>query len=158
MPRPREWSEPRNPEWPYWPQILRTSTSHEEGCERRWGILTKQFSGRDAHVERIHCVRVEWGSPADGRPPTMAEIPGSEFTLDIDLVLLAMGFTHVAHSKLLEDLKVGFDERGNLRTNNYATSVNGVFAAGDADIGSSLVVRAIFHGREAAKSINAFLG
>ena len=158
MPRPREWSEPRNPEWPYWPQILRTSTSHEEGCERRWGILTKQFSGRDVHVERIHCVRVEWGSPADGRPPTMAEIPGSEFTLDIDLVLLAMGFTHVAHSKLLEDLKVGFDERGNLRTNNYATSVNGVFAAGDADIGSSLVVRAIFHGREAAKSINAFLG
>jgi glutamate synthase (NADPH/NADH) small chain len=158
MPRPREWSEPRNPEWPYWPQILRTSTSHEEGCERQWGILTKQFSGRDVQVERIHCVKVEWSPPADGRPPRMAEIPGSEFTLDVDLVLLAMGFTHVAHNKLLDDLKVEFDERGGLRTANYATSVNGVFAAGDADIGASLVVRAIYHGREAAKSIDAFLG
>ena len=158
MPQPREWGEPRNPEWPYWPQILRTSTSHEEGCERQWGILTKQFSGRDVQVERIHCVKVEWKPSADGRPATMAEIPGSEFTLDVDLVLLAMGFTHVAHNKLLDDLKVDFDERGGLRTANYATSVNGVFAAGDADIGASLVVRAIYHGREAAKSIDAFLG
>jgi glutamate synthase (NADPH/NADH) small chain len=157
MPRPREWGEPRNPEWPNWPQLLRTSTSHEEGCERQWGILTKQFTGRDVQVERIHCVKVEWKLPADGRPAAMSEIQGSEFSLDVDLVLLAMGFTHVAHNKLLDDMTVAFDERGNIKTNNYATSAAGVFAAGDADVGASLVVRAIYHGREAAKSIDAFL-
>jgi glutamate synthase (NADPH/NADH) small chain len=158
MPRPREWGEPRNPEWPYWPYILRTSTSHEEGCERQWGIITKQFNGRGVSVERIQCARVEWKPSQNGRPPAIAEIPGSEFSLDIDLVLLAMGFIHVEHNKLLEDFNVAFDDRGNVKTNNYATSVRSVFAAGDADTGSSLVVRAIYHGREAAKSIDAFLG
>jgi glutamate synthase (NADPH) small chain len=109
-------------------------------------------------VERIQCARVEWKPSQNGRPPAIAEIPGSEFSLDIDLVLLAMGFIHVEHNKLLEDFNVAFDDRGNVKTNNYATSVRSVFAAGDADTGSSLVVRAIYHGREAAKSIDAFLG
>ena len=158
LPRPREWGEPRNPEWPYWPQILRTSTSHEEGCERQWGIITKQFNGRGVNVEGIQCARVEWKPSQNGMPPAMTEIPGSEVSLDIDLVLLAMGFIHVEHNKLLEDFNVAFDERGNVKTNNYATSVRSVFAAGDSSLGSSLVVRSIYHGREAAKSIDAFLG
>jgi glutamate synthase (NADPH/NADH) small chain len=87
----------------------------------------------------------------------MTEIPGSEFSLDVDLVLLAMGFMHVSHNKLLDDFKVDFDERGNILTRNYATTADGVFAAGDADTGASLVVRAIFHGREAARAIDGYL-
>ncbi len=157
MPRPRDWKDGWNPEWPYWPQILRTSSSHEEGCEREWGILTKQFTGTKA-VEAIQCVKVEWKPGEKGTPPAMVEIPGSGFSLDVDLVLLAMGFLHVTHNRLLNDFNIEFDERGNVKTGNYATSVPGVFAAGDADIGASLVVRAIFHGREAAKAIDGYLG
>jgi glutamate synthase (NADPH/NADH) small chain len=156
LPKPRDWKDSWNPEWPYWPQILRTSSSHEEGCEREWGILTKQFAGSKA-VEKIHCVRVNWEPAVEGRPPAMTEIAGSEFSLDVDLVLLAMGFLHVTHNKLLDDFKIAFDQRGNVKTDNYATSVPGVFAAGDADIGASLVVRAIFHGREAAQAIDGYL-
>jgi glutamate synthase (NADPH/NADH) small chain len=157
LPKPREWNEPWNPEWPAWPQILRTSSSHEEGCERDWNILTKQFGGRDVKVEQGHFTRVEWKKDASGQMK-MVEIPGSEFSLKIDLVLLAMGFVHVEHGKLLEDLGVAFDNRGNIKTgSDYATSVPGVYAAGDAGTGASLVVRAIYHGREAARSIDAKL-
>jgi|WetSurMetagenome_2_1015567.scaffolds.fasta_scaffold00148_3 glutamate synthase (NADPH) small chain len=155
--KPREWKDGSNPQWPWWPQILRTSSSHEEGCERRWGILTKQFSGDATGVKKIHCVKVEWTSPGPGKSPAMREMPGSEFSLDVDLVLLAMGFLHVTHNRLLDDFKVAYDPRGNIETKNYATSVPGVFAAGDAGIGASLVVRAIFHGREAAKAIDGYL-
>ena len=88
----------------------------------------------------------------------MSEIPGSEFSLKVDLVLLAMGFVHVQHSKLLEDLQIEFDNRGNIKSNGgYSTSANGVFTAGDAGTGASLVVRAIYHGREAAKQIDEYL-
>jgi NAD(P)H-dependent glutamate synthase small subunit len=157
MPRPREWNGDSNPEWPYWPQILRTSSSHEEGCERDWNILTKSFTGRDVSVGAVNCVRVKWEPQGSRRAPKMAEIPGTEFSLNADLVLLAMGFLHVSHNKLLDDFKVEYDERGNIKTTNYATTVKGVFAAGDADIGASLVVRAIFHGREAARAVNGYL-
>ncbi len=157
MPRPREWNGDSNPEWPYWPQILRTSSSHEEGCERDWNILTKSFTGRDVNVSAVNCVRVKWEPQGSRRAPKMAEIPGTEFSLNADLVLLAMGFLHVSHNKLLDDFKVEYDERGNIKTTNYATTVKGVFAAGDADIGASLVVRAIFHGREAARAVNGYL-
>jgi glutamate synthase (NADPH/NADH) small chain len=158
MPKPREWQDSSNPNWPYWPQILRTSSSHEEGCERDWNILTKEFTGSGTGaVEKIHCVRVGWKPSEKGKPPAMVEIPGSEFSLEVDLVLLAMGFLHVTHNRLLDDFKVDYDPRGNIQTSNYATSVDGVFAAGDADIGASLVVRAIFHGREAAKAIDNYL-
>jgi NADPH-dependent glutamate synthase beta subunit-like oxidoreductase len=146
MPKPREWTEPTNPEWPYWPQMLRTSSSHEEGCDRQWNILTKKFTGKN----------VEWKSES-GKPPKMVEVAGSEFSLDVDLVLLAMGFVHVSHNKLLEDLNVAFDDRGNVKVDKYATSAKGVFAAGDAGTGASLVVRAIFHGRQAAVAINEYL-
>jgi glutamate synthase (NADPH/NADH) small chain len=157
MPKPREWSDGSNPEWPNWPQILRTSSSHEEGCERDWNILTKSFTGRDVNVGRVYFVRVRWDAPENGKGPKMVEIPGSEFSLDVDLVLLAMGFLHVSHNKLLDDFKVDYDGRGNIKTADYATSVDGVFAAGDSDTGASLVVRAIYHGREAARSIDGYL-
>jgi glutamate synthase (NADPH/NADH) small chain len=156
MPKPREWNEPWNPEWPAWPQIMRTSSSHEEGCERDFSIVTKEFTGRGVHVEQGHFVRVEWKKNTRGRME-MQEIPDSEFALNVDLVLLAMGFLHVEHSKLLEDLGAEVDDRGNVRCVDYATTAPGVYAAGDAGIGASLVVRAIWHGRKAAEAIDAGL-
>jgi glutamate synthase (NADPH/NADH) small chain len=159
LPKPMEWKEPYNPNWPHWPQILRTSTSHEEGCERGWEILTTRFTGQETSVNEIHCVKVEW-KPSDTSPglSKMVSVTGSEFSLNADLVLLAMGFLHVEHDKLLEDLEVELDGRGNIASKGkYATSVSGVFTAGDAGIGASLVVRAIFHGREAAKAIGEYL-
>jgi glutamate synthase (NADPH) small chain len=158
LPKPREWNESFNPQWPYWPAILRSSSSHEEGCERQWSILTKRFGGRDGAVEEGDFVRVRWEAQSDGNPPKMFELEGSEFSMKLDLVVLAMGFVHAEHGRLLESLGVTFDERGNIATNgNYMTGAAGVFAAGDADIGASLAVRAIFHGREAAKAIGEYL-
>lgn len=158
MPKPQVSDSPSNPNWPYWPNILRTSSSHEEGCERDWSVTTKQFSGKNAGIQLAEgtFARVEWKRDEKGQMK-MSEIPGSEFSLKIDLVLLAMGFIHVQHSKLLEDLKVEFDPRGNVKSNNYATTTPGVFTAGDAGTGASLVVRAIYHGREAAKQIDEYL-
>jgi glutamate synthase (NADPH/NADH) small chain len=157
MPKPLVWTESTNPNWPNWPNILRTSSSHEEGCERDWSITTRNFSSKTTQVEEGHFARVEWKKEANGQMK-MVEIPGSEFSLKVDLVLLAMGFVHVQHSKLLEDLDIEYDNRGNIKTSgSYATSANGVFTAGDAGTGASLVVRAIFHGREAAKQIDQHL-
>ncbi|NLG17367.1 MAG: glutamate synthase subunit beta [Fibrobacter sp.] len=158
MPKPLEWGYPHNPSWPYWPQILRTSTSHEEGCERDWNLSIKAFSGRDIKVQQAHFVRVEWKRNSETGVMGMQEIPDSDVWIDIDMVLLAMGFVHTEHNRLTEDLGVEFDKKGNIKTDgSYATSVKGVFAAGDAATGASLVVRAIFHGREAAASINKYL-
>ena len=153
LPKPGVWSESWNPSWPDWPSILRTSSSHDEGCERDWSILTKKFSGSGSRLEQGHFVRVDWKKDANGQNK-MTEIPGSEFSMKVDLVLLAMGFLHVHHSRLLEDLGIDFDNRGNVKLHNYQTTVPGVYAAGDSGTGASLVVRAIFHGREAAKSID----
>jgi glutamate synthase (NADPH/NADH) small chain len=152
LPKPRVWKKSHNPEWPAWPTILRTGSSHEEGCRRQWSVMTKQFTGRGVEVAKTHCVSVEWKQDAESGRYTMKEAPGSEFSLDIDLVILAMGFLHVSHNKLLEDLGIKYDERGNIKTDgNYTTSVPDVYAAGDADIGASLIVRAIYHGRRAAE-------
>ena len=157
MPKPMEWKEPYNPSWPHWPQILRTSSSHEEGCERGWNILTTGFSG-DKKVQKIQCCKVEWKSSAEAGLPKMAPLAGSEFTLDVDLVLLAMGFLHVEHNKLVDELGVELDARGNIASKGgYVTSIPGVFTAGDAGIGASLVVRAIFHGRQAAAEIDGYV-
>jgi glutamate synthase (NADPH/NADH) small chain len=105
-----------------------------------------------------HFTRVGWNKDAKGNDREMFEMPGSEFTVNIDLVFLAMGFIHVEHGKLVQDLGVALDERGNIKTNGkYATSTPGVFVAGDAMTGASLVVRAIWHGREAAGSCHGFL-
>jgi glutamate synthase (NADPH) small chain len=156
LPKPRDWPEPWNPQWPYWPAILRTSSSHEEGCERRWSVSTTAFSGRGVKVDEAACAEVRWVERGGRQSPQ--EVEGSEFAVKVDLVLLATGFLHVQHSRLLEDFGVDFDERGNVKLSaGYETSVKGVFAAGDAGTGASLVVRAIWHGREAARAIDESL-
>jgi len=158
LPKPEEWDKPYNPSWPYWPQILRTSTSHEEGCSREWSITTTAFNGRGVKVEQGQFARVEWATDSSTGKTTMKEIPGSGFSLSIDMVLLAMGFSHVEHTRLSEQLKVELDSNGNIKTDEaYACSVPGVFAAGDANMGASLVVRALYHGRQAATAINDYL-
>jgi glutamate synthase (NADPH) small chain len=156
LPKPRDWAEAHNPDWPRWPAIVRTSSSHEEGCERRWNITTNQFTGRGVQVCQAHCAEVRWEASERGTRPV--EMPGSEFTLDVDLVLIAMGFLHVEHNKLLEDLGVRFDSRDNVLTDGYRTTVDGVFAAGDAATGASLVVAGIWNGRQAARAIDTYLG
>jgi glutamate synthase (NADPH/NADH) small chain len=158
MPKPLEWKESWNPVWPAWPQILRSSSSHEEGCERDWGITTTKFSGRDINVEEGHFSRVEWENIPGARGPRMLEKANSGFSIKIDMVVLAMGFVHVEHSSLLDQLEVSFDEKGNvISSKNMMTSVDGIFVAGDAGTGASLVVRSIFQGRSAAESIDKYL-
>jgi glutamate synthase (NADPH/NADH) small chain len=147
--------------WPLHPlpsQILRTSTSHEEGGDRDWGISTARLSGSAGRLEKLHAVRVRFGKPdpTTGRRK-LEEVPGSEFTLDVDLVLLAMGFLGPVREGLLTDLGVELTERGNVATQGYATSVPGVFAAGDMRRGQSLVVWAIDEGRQAAAEIDRYL-
>jgi glutamate synthase (NADPH/NADH) small chain len=150
----------RTPEatWPFWPMILRTSSSHEEGVIRDWSINTKRFSGdASGHVKKLHGIRVEWRPGADGRPQ-MAEVPGSEFEMDVDLVLLALGFLGPEREGLLADLGVRISDRGNVAVDDdYMTSTSGVFACGDARRGQSLVVWAIWEGREAARGVDRYL-
>jgi glutamate synthase (NADPH/NADH) small chain len=158
MPKPPEWKESTNPNWPLWPNILRTSSSHEEGCQRDFGLDTKGFDGREGKVASVKLARVEWKKPEAGGALQPVEIKGSSFTVKADLVLLAMGFLHVRHTRALEDLGIQYDARGNIRCGgDYRTTVPKVFTAGDAGTGASLIVRAIFHGRQAAKAIDAEL-
>ncbi|MFN2644996.1 MAG: glutamate synthase subunit beta [Burkholderiales bacterium] len=145
----------RNPVWPYWPTRLRTSSSHEEGVQRDWSIATKEFIGEAGRVKALRAVRLEW---QDGKPH---EMPGTEFDMPADLVLLAMGFVSPLES-LLEELGVQKDARGNAKaatdgTGAYATSVPKVFAAGDTRRGQSLVVWAIREGRQCARAVDEFL-
>ncbi len=144
--------------WPYWPVKLRTSSSHEEGCRRDWAVATKRFEGAGGRVARLVAARVEWKQGADGQT-TMAELPGSEFELPADLVLLAMGFTGPGESPLLAQFGVARDARSNVKadTDDYRTSVSKVFAAGDMRRGQSLIVWAIREGRQCARSIDEFL-
>lgn len=144
-----------NPVWPYWPQRLRTSSSHEEGATRDWAIATKRFEGSNGKVEKVVLVRVEW---QNGK---MLEIAGSEFELKADLILLAMGFVSPAQ-KLLESFGVERDARGNAKATTegaqaYVTSVPKVFTAGDMRRGQSLVVWAIREGRQCARAVDEFL-
>ncbi|MBN2407463.1 MAG: glutamate synthase subunit beta [Elusimicrobia bacterium] len=157
LPRPAEWNQPWNFSWPDWPVMLRTTSSHEEGAERRWAITTREIRGSKGRVEEVHCMEVEWDEPEKGKNPQFREMPGSSFVLEADMVILAMGFVHVQHGTLLEDLGVEYDSRGNIKTEDYSTSVKGVYAAGDSATGASLVVNAIKHGKAAAEKINAFL-
>jgi glutamate synthase (NADPH/NADH) small chain len=158
LPKPTVWDEDWNPNWPSWPNILRTSSSHEEGCERDWGVHTLSFSGAGGQVTEGRFSRVRWEKDEASGRPRMVPVPGSEFSLRVGLVLLAMGFVHAEHGPLVSGLGVALDERGNIRGDaGYATSQPGVFVAGDAGTGASLVVRAIFHGRQAAASMDAFL-
>jgi glutamate synthase (NADPH/NADH) small chain len=158
LPKPPVWDQSFNPDWPDWPKTLRTTSSHQEGCERDWSIATKEFDGRDGAVTQGRFVRVEWKEAPGKNELQMAEIPGSGFYLDVDLVLLATGFVHVEHGPLVKDLNVELDGRGNIKTDGtYATTVRGVFATGDAMTGASLVVRSIRNGREAARACHGFL-
>jgi glutamate synthase (NADPH/NADH) small chain len=143
--------------WPNWPMILRTSSSHEEGVIRDWSINTKKFSGEDGVVKKLHGVRLEW-KPGDNGRMQMQEIPGSEFELDADLVLLALGFLGPERGGPINDLKVELDQRGNVvADSSYMSSVSGVFACGDLRRGQSLVVWAIWEGRECAIGVDRFL-
>jgi len=144
--------------WPDWPMKMRTSTSQDEGCERDFAVTTKRFIGENDKVTAIECVRVEWAQNKDGQW-AMAEIMGSEFTLKADVVFLAMGFVHPVHEGMLEELAVDKDARGNVaaNTNDYQTSLDNVFTAGDMRSGQSLVVRAISEGRQAARAVDQYL-
>jgi len=144
--------------WPYWPVKLRTSSSHEEGCQRDWSIATKRLEGRKGRVEKLVAVRLEWVKGADGQMK-MVEMPETEFTIPADLVLLAMGFTGPGESPLYDQLGVARDPRSNIKANtdDYRTSVPKVFAAGDMRRGQSLVVWAIREGRQCARAIDEFL-
>ena len=144
--------------WPNWPMKMRTSTSHQEGCDRNWSVLTKSFEGSNGKVSKLNCVNVEWKKGDDDRMK-MTEIIGSEFSFEADLVLLAMGFVHPIHEGLIKQLGVKLTPVGNLEADDdkYQTSVNKFFAAGDSRRGQSLVVWAIKEGRQCAKSIDEFL-
>jgi glutamate synthase (NADPH/NADH) small chain len=156
MPKPPEHRTDREP-WPLWPRLLKISSSHEEGCERMWNVLTKGFTGEKGRVKSIQAVQVEWTEDDSGRMQ-MHEVPGSEFELKADVVFLAMGFVHVEQEGPVSDLGLALDNRGNIEVDgNWMTSREGVFAAGDSHRGASLVVWAIHEGREAAESMHRYL-
>jgi glutamate synthase (NADPH/NADH) small chain len=157
MPMPPQFRTEDNP-WPQWPFIMRTSTSHEEGSERSWNVLTKEFLvNEDGWLEGIKLVTVEWQyNKAKGRSE-FVEVKGTERVLECDLAFLAIGFVHPEHGKMLEDLGVKVNDRGNVSDQNYQTSNPKVFAAGDMRRGQSLVVWAISEGREAAAAIDDYL-
>ena len=156
LPEPPQQRRADNP-WPQWPLILRSSAAHEEGGVRDYNITTKAFSGADGQVDKLHGARLVWAPGADGRLQ-MTELAGSEFEVDADLVLLALGFLHPQRHGLVEQLGVELDGRGNVKTDaDKMSSVPGVFAAGDAVRGQSLVVWALAEGREAARGVDLFL-
>lgn len=138
--------------WPLWPMQLRTSHAHEEGCDRQWSVSTTRFSGRDGQVTALHAQRVAF---ENGR---FIPVPGTDFELEVDLVLLAMGFTGPVKSGLLEGLGVSLDARGNVLVDGQCmTSVEGVFAGGDCKRGASLIVWAIAEGRRMAAGVDQYL-
>jgi glutamate synthase (NADPH) small chain len=143
--------------WPNWPLKLRTSSSHEEGCHRDFAVATKAFTGKEGRVTGLDAVRVEWVS--DNGRMVMCDVPGSQFHIKADLVLLAMGFVHPVHEGAVAALGVELDPRGNIKATDrdYATSIPKVFAAGDTRRGQSLVVWAIREGRQCARAVDEFL-
>ena len=154
LPRPPE-TRPPDTLWPTWPRIMRTSSSHEEGCQRQWSVQTKGFAG-NGRVRQLHACEVEWVKQPDGGWK-VKELPGTDFVVETDLVLLALGFLHVTHGGLVKDLGLQLDAKGNVMAANYQTSELWVFAAGDTVSGASLVVRAIESGRQAAAAMDRWL-
>jgi glutamate synthase (NADPH/NADH) small chain len=150
MPKPPEERSPLTP-WPLWPLRLRTESAHEEGGKREWGVNSLKFIGdAEGRVKQIQAVRV-------GPPPKFEAVPGSEFTLDAELVLIAMGFLGPVRNGMIEQLGLALDKRGNVLATDYQSSVENIFAAGDMHTGQSLVVRAINEGRRAAEAVNRYL-
>lgn len=157
MPRPEECRTEEYP-WPVYPLLLKTTSSHEEGSDRDWAVLTKKFVGENGKIKKLECVKVEFEKGPDGTCPVMKEIPSSNFEIEADLVLLAVGFVHPEHEGLISDLGFECDERGNVKTDDsFMTSNRKVFAAGDARRGQSLIVWAISEGRKTAHHIDKFL-
>jgi len=158
MAKPTEWNKNWNPNWPEWPSILRTSTSHKEGCYRDWAVTTNKFNGRKGEVTKGLFQRVEWISAKNNGQKKLKKLESTEFELDVDLVLLAMGFEHVEHNNIIGDTNLNLNNKSNIAVNNnYMTSVDGIFAAGDASMGASLIVHSINHGRNAANCIHKYL-
>ncbi|MCY7350144.1 MAG: glutamate synthase subunit beta [Cytophagaceae bacterium] len=155
LPMPPE-DRAANTPWPNWPMMLRTSTSHEEGCERHWSIQTKEFIGDETGVLKALKI-VELGWKTENGKMTFSELPNTEREIPCDLALIAAGFLHPQREGLLADLTIETDERGNVKTANYQTNVDKVFAAGDMRRGQSLVVWAISEGREAARAADQWL-
>ena len=160
LPNPPQTRAANNP-WPQWPLIMRMSSSHQEAPKevRDYSVMTKRFSGKNGHVTKVHAVRITQGErdPRNGRPK-MIEVPGSEFELDVELVLIAMGFVHPVHEGMVQQLGLELDGRGNVACDeNKMTNIEGVFTAGDMTRGQSLVVWAIAEGREAARSVDKYL-
>jgi glutamate synthase (NADPH/NADH) small chain len=146
--------------WPTYPMVLKTSSSHEEGCDRDWAIATKEFIGdSNGHLKAIKIVRLEWKLQEDDRPAKFVEIPGSEKEIPCELALLAMGFVHPQHEGLINELEIEKDERGNVRATekDYQTNIPKIFTAGDMRRGQSLVVWAISEGRECARKVDEYL-
>jgi len=157
MPQPPE-HEDKLLTWPNWPLKLRTSSSHDEGCERDWSVATRSISSENGVVTGLELVRLQWLQDENGQG-RMSEVEGSEFTIKTDLILLAMGFVHPIHEGLLAKLGIDLDSRGNIDAteSNYQTSVKNVFACGDSRRGQSLVVWAIREGRQAARAVDEYL-
>ncbi|MGC9343687.1 MAG: FAD-dependent oxidoreductase, partial [Bacteroidales bacterium] len=156
LPKPPVKRDEDNP-WPYYAHTLKTSSSHEEGCERRWSLATSRFLGQQRRVSSIEVNTVEWNKNGFSRPQ-MKSVPGTTEEIKADLVLLAMGFVHPVHEGLLNELGLDYTDRKNIKiSSEYRTSKDKVFAAGDSVLGASLVVRAIHSGRQAAKNIHEFL-
>jgi NAD(P)H-dependent glutamate synthase small subunit len=158
LPEPPRERAPDNP-WPHWPQVLRTGTSHDEGCSRLWGISTKEILGNAAgNVRALLCVKVAWGPPDAAGRRGFEEIAGSAFELPADLVIFAMGFVHTEHSALVTDFGLEFNPGACLLTDaELMTSTPGVFAAGDCVLGARLIVTALDQGRRAAAAADRWL-
>lgn len=155
MPKPPASRTPDNP-WPYWPNVMKISSSHEEGCERMWSLSTRRFIGENGKLTGVEVVEVEWMQ--DNGRWVMEEKEDTLRTIDVDFAFLSMGFVHPVHKGLVKELGLDLDRRGNVKVNHdFATSKEGVFAAGDAANGASLVVTAIAKGREAAARVHEFL-
>ena len=157
MPKPPEDRTDQFP-WPNYPMILKTSSSHKEGGERNWAILTKKFVGEKGCVKKIQCCRVEFVADNQTGRTIMKELAGTQFEIEADLVILAIGFIQPKHEGLVNDLDLTFDERGNIKTgDSFKTNLEGVFSAGDARRGQSVIVWAISEGRKAAYHIDSYL-
>lgn len=157
MPMPPEERSAVHP-WPTYPLLLKTTSSHEEGCQRYWSILTKEFFGSNKKVKGLSCVQVEFSPGSKGKPPCIKEIPKSRFDIEADIILLAVGFTGPEGGGLLDALGVQCNERGNIKTDeNFMSSKEKIFACGDARRGQSLVVWAVAEGRQCAHEIDRYL-
>jgi len=158
LPKPPS-ERPESTPWPLWPDILRETHALKDGGELRWSVMTKKFLGENGVLKGLHCVEVEWKPKEEGGPPVPMAKPGTDFEVEADMVLLAMGFLGPEKNKIVEDLDIELDSRGNVKTDEQnMTNVPGVFVAGDMTLGQSLVVRAIADGRRAAMGIMTYLG